>query len=110
MSNTSISILGNKFSQVGFNEIDPSFMYSLTLKEIILQNSYDEMIRTNFTMFCRQQYTENDTMLRTVDKFEKNEAGKSPTGWYTAPYFMYQMFNYALRSVDFEIILRMNFL
>lgn len=108
-NHASINILDSSFSQLNLNELEPSFMFSVILKEILLENNYNQTIRKDFANFCRQQYAENEATLHVIDLFEKNEANKSAIWWYTSPYFIYQMLNYALRNQDIEIILRMGF-
>lgn len=108
-NHASINILVSSFLQFSVNEIEPSFMFSVILKEILLENNYNTTIRKDFTDFCRQQYTENKTTLRIIDLFETNSENKLAIWWYTVPYFIYPMLNYALRNQDFEIILRMGF-
>jgi hypothetical protein len=106
-----ISILGSIdiSSDIELNQLDPSFMYSKLLKEIIIDMDFDKTVKSTFVDFCRVQYQGNVLVLKVIDDFEKNKEKRSPIWWYTSPTFLYTMLNRALRLQDTEIIWKMGF-
>jgi tetratricopeptide (TPR) repeat protein len=105
---TPISIISSAIS-TNPDELDQSFMYSQLLKEIILDIEYDENAKKTFTDFCRQQYVENDVMLKIIDEFEQNYDCSRAIWWYTKEPFIYSVLNKALRIQDIETTMTMGF-
>ena len=105
---TPISIIPITAS-TNLDELDPSFMYSQLLKEIIVDIEHDENAKKQFVTFCRQQYVDNDAMLKTIDEFEQNYDRSMSIWWYTKEPFIYSVLNKALRTHDIETIIRMGF-
>jgi tetratricopeptide (TPR) repeat protein len=91
------------------DELDQSFMYSQLLKEIIVDIEYDKNAKTKFVNFCRQQYIDNDAMLKTIDEFEENYDRSKAIWWYTKESFIYFALNKALRTQDIETTIKMGF-
>ena len=91
------------------NRLDPSFMYTQILKEILLEKPYDEKERADFVQFYRQQCSSDADELLIIDEFERDYHKHSPIWWYTRECFIYRMINSALRTEDFEIIIKMGF-
>ena len=91
------------------NRLDPSFMYTQILKEILLEQSYDPRERADFVQFYREQNAGNADELLIIDEFERDYHSHSPIWWYTRECFIYRMINSALRAEDFEVIIRMGF-
>jgi hypothetical protein len=57
---------------VNMNELDPTFMYSQLLKEILLELQNNKEVRQEFINFLRIQYAENAVVLSSIDKFEED--------------------------------------
>jgi tetratricopeptide (TPR) repeat protein len=91
------------------NELDPSFMYTKLLKEILLEMEHDELSKAEFIEYCHTEYTDQKTKLRAVDEFDRNYDPNSPIWWYTKEPFIYATLNKALRTQNVEIVLKMGF-
>ena len=101
------------------NELDPSFMYTQILKEILLEMKHSDKGKREFIKFCRELYAGNNTELLVVDEFERfyprqpsiddSNEDPSPIWWYTRDCFIYSMLNKALRTQEIDIIIKMGF-
>jgi hypothetical protein len=91
------------------DRLEPSFMYTQLLKEILLSMEYDNNAKTNLVEFCREQFRDNPHELQIIDEFERDYHAHTPIWWYTCECFTYQMLNRALRIQDVEIIIKMGF-
>ncbi|CAF1019880.1 unnamed protein product [Adineta steineri] len=100
---TSISfVASNKIS-------DTSFMYTQTLKEILLTINFKEKHIKEYIHYCRDAFVENEYVLENITKLERDYHDKTPIWWYTYQSFLYPMLNRALRLMDADIIVRMGF-
>ncbi len=97
-------------SAIDLHELDPSFMYSQLLKEILLKMEHSERVKQEFVNFLRVWYHENHAQLHTIDKFERDYDRSSPIWWYTKESFIFSMLNRALRTQDIDIIMMMGFI
>jgi hypothetical protein len=107
---TPISIISSSAtSSEDLNTLDPSFMYSQLLKEILFELRYDIQARQRFIRFCREQYAADARELLIIDEFERDYENHSPAWWYTRECFLYKMLNKALRTQDINISCEMGF-
>lgn len=91
------------------NQLDPSFMYSQLLKEILLEIKHDKInAKQEFVKYCRQRPELKD--LKAVDKFEREYESRTPIWWYTQGSLIYGTINQALRVQDIETTIKMGFL
>jgi len=105
-----ISILSsNAISSEDLDTLDPSFMYSQLLKEILFELKYNQEARKHFIEFCREQYADNPGELGIIGQFEHDYANHSPAWWYTRECFLYKMLNKALRTQNIDISCKMGF-
>ncbi|CAF1294577.1 unnamed protein product [Adineta steineri] len=88
------------------NQLEPTFMYTRIFKEILLDMKYDKQIVKQFTTYCRQH---GYGSAKNIDQFENEYYTQSAIWWYTSPSFIYSMLNYALRSMESDIIINMGF-
>jgi tetratricopeptide (TPR) repeat protein len=114
---TPISIVPSS-STTDLNEIDPSFIYSKLLKEIVLKSGSDKKDKKEFVDFCRVFYRNNNQELKIIDEFKRHyarisliwkRAHATPVWWYSRKCFLYAMLNKALRIQDVEVIIKMGF-
>ena len=92
---------------ITFKGVDALFMYTQLLKESILQiEDDDEKSIREFVDYCRDQ---DSLSPLTIKKIEEEYFHQSPIWWYTGPYCIYSMLNYALRMMDTDIIMKMGF-
>ncbi|CAF1322133.1 unnamed protein product [Adineta steineri] len=103
---TSISF---EASNKKLDQLDPSFMYTQILKEIILTIKFEDKHFQEFITYCREVYDNDKYELNNVYKLQTTYKSKIPIWWYTLDAFLYRMGNQALRSMDVDIIVRMGF-
>ncbi|CAF1311807.1 unnamed protein product [Adineta steineri] len=88
------------------NQLEPTFMYTQLFKETLLDMKHDEQAIKQFTTYCRHHDCGSG---ENIDEFEKKYQPQSAIWWYTYPSFIYSMLNYALRSMEGDIIINMGF-
>jgi tetratricopeptide (TPR) repeat protein len=91
------------------DQLDPSFMYTLILKEILLTIEFKQEHIQEFADYCREQFADNDHELNNIKNFEREYRKNTPVWWYTSDCFLYRMVNSALRRTDVNIIIKMGF-
>ncbi|CAF1063484.1 unnamed protein product, partial [Adineta steineri] len=91
------------------DQLDPSFMYTQILKEILLTIDFEEKHFKEFIAYCRDKYNDDENELKNVLQLQKTYKNKIPIWWYTWDAFLYPMLNQALRLMDADIIIRMGF-
>jgi tetratricopeptide (TPR) repeat protein len=105
-----ISIIrANDSTSISLNELDQSFMHTQLIKEIILEIKYNNQSKQTFIDFCRRQYSNNDSMLRTINQFDQEYYAHSPIWWYSKEPFIYSTLNRALRLQEVNTIIMMGF-
>jgi tetratricopeptide (TPR) repeat protein len=96
-------------SKKKLDQLDPSFMYTQIMKEILLTINFDENHFTEYIDYCRKIFRENQHELDHVIKLKRNYRDHTPIWWYTCQCFLYPMLNRALRLMDGDIIIKMGF-
>ena len=95
------------------NELDPSFMYCQLIKEKFLKISSNKNSNKELVDYCRPTYEGNIDEQKLLNDFEKSYAKEnkeqSPIWWYTRESFLYRTLNKALRTLDIETLMKMNF-
>ncbi|CAF1357070.1 unnamed protein product [Adineta steineri] len=91
------------------DQLNPSFMYTQILKEILLSITFEDKHIKEFITYCRDVYDDDEHELKNVDEFNTTYKNKIPIWWYTWDTFLYRMLNCALRSMNADIIVRMGF-
>ncbi|CAF3508257.1 unnamed protein product [Rotaria socialis] len=88
------------------DRLEPSYMYSVLFKEIILEIEEDDIqAMKDLVVYCRQK----DIDENQLNKFECDYHCRSPIWWYTCENFLYRMLNRALGSLDMEIMTKLGF-
>ncbi|CAF1081830.1 unnamed protein product [Adineta steineri] len=103
---TSISFVA---SNKKLDQLDPSFMYTLILKEILLTIKFEDKHFKEFITYCREVFDDNEKGLKNVRQLQTTYKNNIPIWWYTWNAFLYRMLNQALRLMDADIIVRMGF-
>ncbi|CAF1422468.1 unnamed protein product [Adineta steineri] len=103
---TSISFVA---SNKKLDQLDPSFMYTQILKEILLTINFEVKHFKEFITYCRDVYEDDENESKNVNQLQTTYKNKIPIWWYTWDAFLYRMLNQALRSMDVDIIVRMGF-
>ncbi|CAF0901422.1 unnamed protein product [Adineta steineri] len=91
------------------DQLEPSFMYTQILKELLLTIHFNESHRHDFISYCHSIFSNNIEDIEDIDKLEKDYHQKTPIWWYTLDCFLYRMLNRALRTMDGDIITRLGF-
>ncbi|CAF0970358.1 unnamed protein product [Adineta steineri] len=91
------------------DQLDPSFMYTQIIKEIILTIQFDQKHIQDYFNYCRDAFVDNEEELRNIQHLEGEYHNKTPIYWYTCQLFLYPMLNHALRLMNGDIITRMGF-
>ncbi|CAF0872914.1 unnamed protein product [Adineta steineri] len=88
------------------NQLEPTFMYTQIFKEILLDMQHGEQVIRQFIAYCRYNNCVSPT---NINRFENEYSSKLAIWWYTFPSDIYSMLNYALRTMDADIIITMGF-
>ncbi|CAF0744151.1 unnamed protein product [Adineta steineri] len=91
------------------NELDPSFMYTQIIKEIILTIKFKQNHIQDYFDYCRDAFKDNKKEIENIKRLETHYHNKTPIYWYTCDMFLYPMLNRALRLMNCDIITRMGF-
>jgi tetratricopeptide (TPR) repeat protein len=107
----SISIMGTggNVSDNNLDQLDPSFMYTQIMKEILLTIEFEQQHIEEFITYCRDVLADNEGQLQNVDKLEQKYHNQTPIWWYTYECFLYPMLNRALRLMDADLIIKLGF-
>ncbi|CAM4818108.1 unnamed protein product [Rotaria magnacalcarata] len=88
------------------DRLEPSYMYSVLFKEIILEIEEDNIqAMKDLVVYCRQK----DIDENQLNKFECDYQCRSPIWLYTCENFLYRMLNRSLGSLDMEIMTKLGF-
>jgi tetratricopeptide (TPR) repeat protein len=96
-------------SKENLDQLDQSFMYTQILKEILLTINFEQQHIDEFLTYCREQFIDNSTELKNVEKLRKEYRHHQPIWWYTYDCFLYSMLNKSLRVMDIDLIIKMGF-
>lgn len=91
------------------NQLDPSFMYTQIIKDILLTIDFEQQHIDQFINDCRVCLANNDHQLQKVDQFAREYHQHTPIWWYTCGSFLYPMLNRALRTMNTELMMKMGF-
>jgi tetratricopeptide (TPR) repeat protein len=105
----SFAPLSDSSGDVHLDQLDPQFMYSQLLKEILLELEYNDTSIKEFVNYCQEQFDGNNMQLKIIKTFETAYSYRTPVWWYTRESFIYSMLNRALRLFDIEITMKMGF-
>ena len=96
-------------SSENFDQLEPLFMYTQLIKEIILSIKFEQKHLDQYLEHCRNAFTDNETELDKIKDMAKNYQLKRAIWWYTKESFLYPMLNRALRLTEIDIILKIAF-
>ncbi|CAF1089796.1 unnamed protein product [Adineta steineri] len=91
------------------DQLDPSFMYTQIIKEIILSIQFEQNHIQEYIDYCRDAFADNEVEMENIKQLESQYHNQTPIYWYTFQMFLYPMLNRALRLMDGDIITRMGF-
>ncbi|UJR20846.1 hypothetical protein I4U23_023956 [Adineta vaga] len=90
-------------------QLDPSYMYTQVLKEILLTIKFDNQHIKYFIDRCREHYAADSHELENIERFEQEYRDHSPVWWYTCDCFLHRTLNQAIQTVDMGAIIDMGF-
>ncbi|CAF1252660.1 unnamed protein product [Rotaria magnacalcarata] len=94
------------WSEENLNQLEPTYMYSVLFKEILLEIDGDDTKSINtFVTYCRMQ----NIPEAQLNEFQKNYHQKTPVWWYTSEMFLNDMLDRALRTLDMEAMTKLRF-
>ncbi|CAF0771032.1 unnamed protein product [Adineta steineri] len=96
-------------TNIKLDQLDPSFMYTKIIKEILLTITFKENHIQDYINYCRNAFVGNKKEIENIELFEGQYHKKTPIYWYTCKMFLYPMLNRALRLMNGDIITRMGF-
>ncbi|CAF1237912.1 unnamed protein product [Adineta steineri] len=96
-------------SNKNLDQLDPSFMYTQIIKEILLTIRFDRIHIQDYFDYCRDAFKSDTKQIEKIKQLEHEYYIKTPIYWYTCETFLYPMLNRALRLMDGDIITRMGF-
>ncbi|CAF0722694.1 unnamed protein product [Adineta steineri] len=92
------------------DQLDPSFMYTQIIKEILLTIKFNQNHIQDYLNYCRDVFEGNKEEIKNIKRLEGEYHKRTPIYWYTCQMFLYPMLNRALRLMDGDIITRIGFL
>ncbi|CAF1027616.1 unnamed protein product [Adineta steineri] len=101
-----ISFVG---SNQRLDQLDPSFMYTQIIKEILLTIDFDQSHLQDYINYCCDVFPNNEKQIENIKGLQDQYHSKTPVYWYTCDMFLYPMLNGALRLMNGDIITRMGF-
>ncbi|CAF0954697.1 unnamed protein product [Adineta steineri] len=91
------------------DQLDPSFMYTQIIKEILLTIEFKQIHIQDYIKYCRDAFEGNAKEIENIKQLENEYYRRTPIYWYTCDMFLYPMLNRALRLMDGDIMTRMGF-
>ncbi|CAF1402462.1 unnamed protein product [Adineta ricciae] len=91
------------------NQLDPLFMYTQLMKEILLTIEFDDTHIREFVNYYGDEYVDNKNQWIKIKQFVNKYHEKEPIWWYTTEEFLYGTLNRALRIMNGEVIVLMGF-
>jgi len=68
----------SQMSTINLNEIEPSFMHTQLLKEILIEMNHDDTAKELFVNFPRSFYGDNKIQLQAINEFKRSYEHHSP--------------------------------
>ncbi|CAF0722733.1 unnamed protein product [Adineta steineri] len=91
------------------DQLDPSFMYTQIIKEILLIIKFNQHHIQDYFSYCRDAFEGDKKEIKNIKRLEGKYHRKISIYWYTCQIFLYPMLNRALRLMDGDIITRVGF-
>ena len=96
-------------SSKSLDRLDPMFMYTQIMKEILLAITFEQQHFKEFIDDCVLIFDDNKEELENINKLKRNYRNETPIWWYTCQCFLFPMLKCALRISDVDIIIKMGF-
>ena len=107
----SMSIMNtdDDLSKKNLDELDPSFMYTMIMKEIFLAINFEQQHIDEFIQHCRKALVDNASEMKNVEQLALKYTEHTSIWWYTCECFLYPMLNRALRMMDVDVMIKLGF-
>ncbi len=69
-------------SNRNLDNFDSSFMYTQILKEMLLTIDFEQNHINEFLTYCREQFAEDRTEMKNIDKMKSEYHDYQPIWWY----------------------------
>ena len=102
-------VTSNDITNQDLDRLDPSFMYTQLIKDILCDLKYDDKSVQDLVTYGQKHYSGTEDQLKFLNSLSTGYKKKSPIWWYTADSFIYSTLNWALREQEFDSIIRMGF-
>jgi hypothetical protein len=76
-------------SSKNLDRLDPMFMYTKIMKEILLSIEFNQEHFKQFVEYCREVFDGNEKELKYVNELQRKYPDKTPIWWYTCEFFLY---------------------
>ncbi|CAF3579219.1 unnamed protein product [Rotaria socialis] len=93
-------------SDKNLDQLDPTFMYTQILKEILFEAQYNEQSIKDLVTYCRNI---NCAEINTFNRFDREYHSQTSIWWYTSEIYLYSMLNRALRTLETDAIIKLGF-
>ena len=94
-------------SKIDLDQLEPSFMYTKLIKEILLTTDHDDRARHRLVEYFEQMYTNTSNPPKDIQEFIRDYRADTAIWWYTRGSYIYNTLNQALRLLDTEVLLAM---
>jgi tetratricopeptide (TPR) repeat protein len=91
------------------NHLDPIFIYSRIMKEILLTIKFNKEDFQKFIDWCQAEVCNNENESKKISEFAEKYRAEEAVIWYSYLEFLYSMLNRALRLTDVNTIIKMGF-
>jgi tetratricopeptide (TPR) repeat protein len=96
--------------ETNFDDLDQSYIYTKLLTEIIYRIDYDDKAKKESFDFCREYFSDNPTISKAIDEFERDYQQQSPIWWYTnEATHIRALLRDALVTQDIDMMIKMGF-
>ncbi|CAF1014854.1 unnamed protein product [Adineta steineri] len=91
------------------DQLDPSFMYTQIIKEILLTIKFEQTHIQDYIDYCHNAFADNTKEIENIKQLQRDYHNKTPIYWYTCQMLLYPILNRALRLMNGDIITHMGF-
>lgn len=94
-------------TKIDLDQLEPSFIYTKLMKEILICMNHDVESLDRLFEFLQEMNATNSHPSRDLQEFIRTYHPETAIRWYTRSSFLYATLNRALRSLDTNVIVRM---
>ena len=95
--------------KIDLDRLDPEFIYSQVIKEILLEIEFEEKHIDDFIQYCQKLNKNKEIKLPNEVPMFKSYCSETPIFWYTKESWLYPMINEALRLLDVDVMIKIGF-